>query len=105
MFEELFLDNLVKIKKKIDHRKNDMIADGYIFPEPKNFRHIARLKSKLKVLGCYRLYSCVGLAWSSVAKEHELSEKASERRFRFQIVKNFSLVSPLIKELIAKLHR
>ena len=80
--KNFFLDNLVKIKKKIDDRKNDMIADGYIFPEPKNFRHIARLKSKLKVLGCYRLYSCVGLAWSSVAKEYELSEKASERRFR-----------------------
>ena len=44
-----------------------MESEGYVFDNCSK-RDLARLKTKLKLLGIYRLYACVGLNWSKTTR-------------------------------------
>ena len=83
--KKVFAENMEQIEVKTAASKAKMESEGYVFDNCSNTRDLARLKTKLKLLGRYRLYACVGLSWSKTIEEYGLKDNASERRFRADI--------------------
>ena len=76
------LNSQVEILKSKGHTVVDNVSN----------RPIVFWKKCLKLLGCYRLYHCVGLSWPMTRSEYGLKDKASEDRFRTDLKKNLSLL-------------
>jgi hypothetical protein len=81
-FVQLVRDQWTSINKELKGEVKRLKAKGHVVAESKSSRPIVLWKKYLKLLGCYRLYQCVGLDWANTRDEFGLDKKANEDRFR-----------------------
>ena len=91
-FVKLVRDQWASLEQQVQGDVKRLEAKSYHVEKTKPKRAIVSWKKCLKLLGCYRLYHCVGLSWAMTRDEYGLNKNASEDRFRSDCKKNLSLL-------------